>query len=259
MLYHNEQLLLSLRLAYRARYLFCLLNPSSEPHGFLFRLDLSIGLMLHGLRYHHHSVTYLTNAVTLAEKLYGPDHLETALAHYVLARDKACRGEFREALQQQKRVIAIYKKVLGEGSNKTMEACQIYGQFTEQGVNYAKQLNEIQRRGPKAITLLHSACILPLSHSSICEILSVKNDLRYRVSNITPGLYLSSCSPTPEADMLNQVAALLINKPRSAIVSDVSLPQRRAFAVPADSKDRGDLPNGKEGKTVRLTATDDMD
>ncbi|GAV03873.1 hypothetical protein RvY_14242, partial [Ramazzottius varieornatus] len=145
MLYHNEQLLLSLRLAYRARYLFCLLNPSSEPHGFLFRLDLSIGLMLHGLRYHHHSVTYLTNAVTLAEKLYGPDHLETALAHYVLARDKACRGEFREALQQQKRVIAIYKKVLGEGSNKTMEACQIYGQFTEQGVNYAKQLNEIQR------------------------------------------------------------------------------------------------------------------
>ena len=103
---------------------------------------------------------------------------------------------------------------------------------------------------------------MPLSHSSICEILSVKNDLRYRVSNITPGLYLSSCSPSPEADMLNQVAALLINKPKSAIVSDVSMAQRRAFAVPAEQQK--DLPNGKEEKTtaqstVTLTATDDMD
>lgn len=33
--------------------------------------------------------------------------------------------------------------------------------------------------------------------------------MRYRVSNITPGLYLCTCAPTPENDILNQVAALL--------------------------------------------------
>lgn len=159
MLYHNEQPLLALRLAYRARYMFCLLNPSTEPHGFLFRLDLTIGVMLHGLRHHQYSVAYLVSALSVAEKVYGPDHLETALAHYVLARDKACRGEFREALQHQKIVLSVYKKILGENAVKTMEACQIYGQLTEQGVNYARQLNEIQRRGVKAITLMQSSCV----------------------------------------------------------------------------------------------------
>jgi Tetratricopeptide repeat len=159
MLYHNEQPLLALRCAYRARYLFCLLNPSTEPHGFLLRLDLSIGVMLHGLRYHQHSVGYLVNAVNTAEKLYGQEHLETALAHYVLARDKACRGEFRDALQHQKVVVSIYKKILGENAVKTIEACQLYGQLTEQGVSYARQLNEIQRRGAKAITLIQSTFV----------------------------------------------------------------------------------------------------
>ncbi|OQV21690.1 Clustered mitochondria protein-like protein [Hypsibius exemplaris] len=211
MLYHNEQPLLALRCAYRARYLFCLLNPSTEPHGFLFRLDLSIGVMLHGLRYHQHSVAYLMSAVNISEKLYGAEHLETALAHYVLARDKACRGEFRDALQHQKVVVSIYKKILGENAVKTLEACQLYGQLTEQGVSYARQLNEIQRRGAKAITLVQSTFILPMSHMSICELLSVKNDMRYRVSNITPGLYLSTCGPTPDSDVMSQVAALLGN------------------------------------------------
>lgn len=167
--------------------------------------------MLHGLRYHQHSVGYLINAANMAEKLYGPEHLETALAHYVLARDKACRGEFRDALQHQKVVVSIYKKILGENAIKTIEACQLYGQLTEQGVSYARQLNEIQRRGAKAITLIQSTFILPLTHMSICELLSIKNDMRYRVSNITPGLYLCACAPTPDSDVISQVAALLGN------------------------------------------------
>jgi hypothetical protein len=53
--------------------------------------------------------------------------------------------------------------------------------------------------------------ILPLTHMSICELLSIKNDMRYRVSNITPGLYLCACAPTPDSDVISQVAALLGN------------------------------------------------
>lgn len=231
MLFHNEQPLLALKVAYRARYLFCLLNPSTEPHGFLFRIDLTIGLMLHGLRPQQYSLGYLLNAASIAEKVCGSDHLDTALVHYVIARDMACRGEFKEALQHQKTVISIYKRQLGENALKTVEACQIYGQLTEQGVNYARQLNEISRRGAKAITLMQSAFVLPLSHMSICEILAIKNDLRYRVSNITPGLYLCTCTPSLENDLLNQVAAALLhssaNEERKAQSGDVVARQER--------------------------------
>ena len=84
--------------------------------------------------------------------------------------------------------------------------------------------------------------ILPLSHMSICELLSVKNDMRYRVSNITPGLYLCACGPTPDSEVMSQVAALL---------NGANSEEARA----SSSRKKVTAP----GAEVQLSSSDDLD
>ncbi|KAM3601450.1 uncharacterized protein V6R79_013123 [Siganus canaliculatus] len=142
------QILISLRLLYRARYLTLLVIGEDHPHIAL--LDSMLGLVLHGLVECDLSLKFLQNALTLTSKYHGANSLKCAHSHHVVAAVYESKGEFRSALQHEKEAYSIYQSQLGKDHDCTKESSEYLKRLTQQAVILQKTINLIYSDTPSA-------------------------------------------------------------------------------------------------------------
>nr|XP_046267647.1 clustered mitochondria protein homolog isoform X2 [Scatophagus argus] len=180
------QLLTSLQLLYRARYLTLLVTGEDHPQVAL--LDSMLGLVLHGLMEYELSLKYLQNALNSTSKYHGATSLKLAHCHHLLATVYESKGEFRSALQHEKEAYSIYKNQVGEDHDSTKESSEYLRSLTQQAVILQKAINQIYSNTPSAcipppkfstpslptilqqLNLIYGIILIPLSAKEIAEV-----------------------------------------------------------------------------------------
>ncbi|XP_015229398.1 PREDICTED: clustered mitochondria protein homolog [Cyprinodon variegatus] len=89
------------------------------------------------------SLNFLKAALTLTSKYYGATSLNHAHSHHVLALVYESKGEFRLALQHEQEAYLIFKKQVGEDSERTKESSEYLKRLTQQAVILQKAINHI--------------------------------------------------------------------------------------------------------------------
>ncbi|XP_046840986.1 clustered mitochondria protein homolog [Xenia sp. Carnegie-2017] len=139
---HNAGLVsAALKLMYRARYLALIVFGEGHPDMATF--DSNIGLILQGQREFDLSVKFLENAAKIQEKYHGPDSIHTAMSYHLLARAKACVGDYRSALQSEKLAFNVYQRKFGNLDIRCQESSEFLKQLTKQAVQLQRKLNEL--------------------------------------------------------------------------------------------------------------------
>ncbi|KAL5108747.1 hypothetical protein TcWFU_003603 [Taenia crassiceps] len=176
---------IAFQLLYRARYLALLCHGEIHPE--IAQIDVNISLMLHAVEEYDTSVTFLENALKLNRIFYGEKSLKEAFNAHLLSRTHAYRGDFRSALDCEKRRYAIYVERFGENSEYTRDSNECLRSLTQQAVNVARQLQK------------------PLSASRNAETLNGNG----KAKKIAATLGLGQALPTPSfvtiLDTLNRV------------------------------------------------------
>ncbi|VDK32074.1 unnamed protein product [Taenia asiatica] len=131
---------IAFQLLYRARYLALLCHGEIHPE--IAQIDVNISLMLHAVEEYDTSVTFLENALKLNKLFYGEKSLKEAFNAHLLSRTHAYRGDFRSALDCEKRRYAIYLERFGENSEYTRDSNECLHALTQQAVNVARQLQK---------------------------------------------------------------------------------------------------------------------
>ncbi|KAL5970957.1 Protein clueles [Taenia solium] len=131
---------IAFQLLYRARYLALLCHGEIHPE--IAQIDVNISLMLHAVEEYDTSITFLENALKLNKIFYGEKSLKEAFNAHLLSRTHAYRGDFRSALDCEKRRYAIYLERFGENSEYTRDSNECLHTLTQQAVNVARQLQK---------------------------------------------------------------------------------------------------------------------
>ncbi|CAB3979322.1 clustered mitochondria homolog, partial [Paramuricea clavata] len=148
---HNAGLVsTALKLMYRARYLALIVFGEGHPDMATF--DSNIGLVLQGQREFDLSVKFLENAAKVQEKYHGPNSIHTAMSYHLLARAKACAGDYRSALQSEKSAFNVYEKKFGNLDIRCQESSEFLKQLTKQAVQMQRKLNELSGLGGRGAT-----------------------------------------------------------------------------------------------------------
>ncbi|XP_065214882.1 clustered mitochondria protein homolog isoform X2 [Planococcus citri] len=137
----NSQIIIALKLLYRARYL--LLLTCGENHPEVALLDSNISLILHAVGEYDLSLKFLHSSLALNKRFYGAKSLKVAVSYHLIARTLSCMGDFRAALSNEKETYSIYKHQLGENHDKTKESSECLRHLTHQAVILQKKMNEI--------------------------------------------------------------------------------------------------------------------
>lgn len=171
----NSQVTMSLKLLYRARYLFLLVCGENHPEMAI--LDSNIGLILHAVGEYELSLRFLENALKLNIKYYGHKSLKVAVSYHLVARTQSCMGDFRGALQNEKETYGIYKQQLGEEHDKTKESSECLRHLTQQAVVLQKKMNEFYKGNTAAV--LPPIQIQPPSLSNVLDTLNIINGILF--------------------------------------------------------------------------------
>eukprot|EP01124_Arcella_intermedia_P022350 TRINITY_DN3309_c0_g1_i1.p1 TRINITY_DN3309_c0_g1~~TRINITY_DN3309_c0_g1_i1.p1 ORF type:complete len:1374 (+),score=383.46 TRINITY_DN3309_c0_g1_i1:244-4122(+) len=195
------------------------------------------------------AIRYLSKALSVAEDIYGANHLLTARLCHLVARAHAAAGEFKEALSFETRNFDVCKKLLGEKDSRTMESNIWMGQFTKNAVIKAKQQLTNQPQKAKVDVKTETQSKDPISGLPLDDLVSYiqgsknvrsgsipssiggisSNNKRKRVdlkSEVTPKftpqnfvkvpLKASSPLPKPEPSAAPKVATAEVPKPSAA-------------------------------------------
>nr|XP_006816525.1 PREDICTED: LOW QUALITY PROTEIN: clustered mitochondria protein homolog [Saccoglossus kowalevskii] len=169
----GQQIVTSLKLMYRARYLALLLHGESHPEVAL--IDSNIGLVLQGVEEYDLSLKFLQKALENNIKFHGHMSMKTALSYHLVARVQSCKGDFRAALQSEKETYNIYKQHLGEEHEKTKQSLECLRHLTQQAVNLQKAMNELYKTGAKAAVQQFN--ISPPPMNTVIEMMNIINGI----------------------------------------------------------------------------------
>jgi len=171
----SSQITIALKLLYRARYL--LVTVSGEIHPEMAVLDSNIGLILHAVGEYDLSLKFLSNALTLNIRYFGPKSLKVAVSYHLVARTQSCQGDFRSALQNEKETFAIYRYALGEEHEKTKESSDCLKHLTQQAVVLQRKMNQICKGNASAV--IPPIQIQSPSMSAVLEMLNIINGILF--------------------------------------------------------------------------------
>lgn len=168
----NSQIQSSLKLLYRARYLMNVIYGDDHPD--MAQINSTIGLVLHGLQEYDLSLSYLLDALHINVHI-GKQNLKTALSYHLVARAYSCKGNFRQALHNEKQTYKLYQTLLGDDHDKTKESADFLRHLTQQAVNLQRTMNEIYKKGSKAA--IPPLQIMPPSLSSVLDLINAINGI----------------------------------------------------------------------------------
>lgn len=168
----NSQIQSSLKLLYRAKYLMNVMYGDDHPD--MAQINSTIGLVLHGLQEYDLSLTYLLDALRI-NVLGGKQNLKTALSYHLVARAYSCKGNFRQALHNEKQTYKLYQALLGDEHDKTKESEEFLRHLTQQAVSLQRTMNEIYQKGSKAA--IPPLQIMPPSISSVVDLINAINGI----------------------------------------------------------------------------------
>ncbi|XP_039267294.2 clustered mitochondria protein homolog [Styela clava] len=168
----NSQIQSSLKLLYRAKYLLNVMYGDDHPD--MAQINSTIGLVLHGLQEYDLSLTYLTDALRI-NVLGGKQNLKTAVSYHLVARAYSCKGNFRQALHNEKQTYKLYQALLGDDHDKTKESEEFLRHLTQQAVSLQRTMNEIYQKGSKAA--IPPLQIMPPSISSVVDLINAINGI----------------------------------------------------------------------------------
>lgn len=131
----------ALQLLYRARYIALLCHGESHPE--MTQIDTNIGLILQLVGELDLALAFLENALSLSKVFYGEKNLKEAFTCHLISRTYAYRGDFRTALDYEKRRFLIYRERLGPDSDYTKDSDDCLRQLTQQAVIVARKLAEL--------------------------------------------------------------------------------------------------------------------
>ncbi|CAL8079604.1 unnamed protein product [Calicophoron daubneyi] len=135
----------ALQLLYRARYIALLCHGESHPE--MTQIDTNIGLMLQLVGELDLALLFLENALTLSRIFYGERNLKEAFTCHLISRTYTYRGDFRSALDYEKRRFAIYKDRLGPDNDYTRDSDECLRHLTQQAVIRARKVAELASSG----------------------------------------------------------------------------------------------------------------
>uniref|UniRef100_A0A8C5LQ89 Clustered mitochondria protein homolog n=1 Tax=Leptobrachium leishanense TaxID=445787 RepID=A0A8C5LQ89_9ANUR len=141
----SGQLPVALKLLYRARYLMLII--AGENHPSMATLDSNIGVVLQAVLECDLSLRFLANALEINKKYYGAKSLDVALSHHLIALVYTTKAEFRTAMQHEKETYTIYKALLGDSHERTLDSSTFLKHVTQQAVNLQRTMNEIYKNG----------------------------------------------------------------------------------------------------------------
>lgn len=203
----NQQVTVALKLLYRARYL--LLLNSGENHPEMAVIDSNIGLILHSVGEYEISLQFLKNALNLNIFYHSDISLKVAVSYDLVARSQSCLGDFRSALHNEKETYSIYKQILGEKHEKSIESAESLRYLTTQAVVLQKRMNEISKGKNASVPSLQ---IQTPSINSILSVLNVINGVIHFQSvpaKSSASGNSSTSSPSKEANNKSEEAKLM--------------------------------------------------
>ncbi|THD18938.1 Clustered mitochondria protein [Fasciola hepatica] len=136
---------IALQLLYRARYIALLCHGEAHPE--MTQIDTNIGLMLQLVGELDLALTFLQNALTLTRSFYGENNLKEAFTCHLISRAYTYQGDFRSALDYEKRRFSIYKERLGPDSDYTRDSDECLRHLTQQAVTRARRMAELASSG----------------------------------------------------------------------------------------------------------------
>ena len=174
----NQQVSISLKLLYRARYLLLLIHGENHPE--LILIDSNIGLILHAVSQFSLSLQFLEKALQLSIIFYGSKSLKVGLSYHLVARAYSCTNDFRSALRHEKEAYSIYKEHFGVDHDKTKECDACLKHLTAQAVSMAKKINEVNTSNKTKTSMNFSPIqITAPSMISVLENLNAVNGILY--------------------------------------------------------------------------------
>ncbi|GAA51046.1 protein TIF31 [Clonorchis sinensis] len=131
----------ALQLLYRARYIALMCHGEIHPE--MIQIDTNIGLMLQMVGELDLALVFLENALSLSRTFYGEKNLKEAFTCHLISRAYTYRGDFRAALDYEKRRFAIYKDRLGPDNDYTRDSDECLRHLTQQAVTRARRVAEL--------------------------------------------------------------------------------------------------------------------
>nr|CAH8832752.1 unnamed protein product [Trichobilharzia regenti] len=138
----------ALQLLYRARYIAILCHGECHPE--ITQIDTNIGLMLQLVGELDLALVFLENALSFIRLFYGDRNLKEAFTCHLISRTHTYRGDFRTALDYEKRRFLIYKERLGPDSDYTKDSDECLRQLTQQAVTVARKVAELTAASTKS-------------------------------------------------------------------------------------------------------------
>ncbi|KAF7234025.1 hypothetical protein EG68_08716 [Paragonimus skrjabini miyazakii] len=145
----------ALQLLYRARYIALMCHGEIHPE--MTQIDTNIGLMLQMVGEFDLALVFLENALSLSRIFYGEKNLKEAFTCHLISRTHAYRGDFRSALDYEKKRFVIYKERLGSESDYTRDSDECLRHLTQQAVTRARRVAaELASLGNNGTTAKHT-------------------------------------------------------------------------------------------------------
>lgn len=135
----------------------------------------NIGLILHAVGEYDLSLRFLSNALSLNKRYFGPRSIKVAISYHLVARTLSCQGDFRGALCNEKETYGIYRLLLGEEHDKTKESSDCLRHLTQQAVVFQKKMNEIVKGNTSA--MIPPIQIATPSFSAVLDALNIINGI----------------------------------------------------------------------------------
>ena len=132
---------------------------------------------MHAVGEYDLSLRFLTNALNLNIRYFGPRSLKVAVSYHLVARTQSCQGDFRGALCNEKETYGIYRILLGEEHEKTKESSECLRHLTQQAVVLQKKMNEIVKGNSSAV--IPPIQIQSPSLSAVLDMLNIINGILF--------------------------------------------------------------------------------
>ena len=87
------------------------------------------------------SIAILSQNLIATNFIYGPDSIQAAAAHELLMRSYYQQGNYKKALISQRSAFMIYKSLLGETHEQTVNSVNIMKTLTAKAVDAVKTFN----------------------------------------------------------------------------------------------------------------------
>lgn len=102
---------------------------------------VNLAMMFQDLGDIERSLKYLKKALSINERVLGPDHLQTGACHHSLAITYNFVSKFKDALRHEKEYYKILNKLFGENDQRTKESSRWLETFTQRAVQAQRESN----------------------------------------------------------------------------------------------------------------------